>query len=154
MADDQRVYISIFGDTSYRLKLRRTADRADHLQPVLLDIGADWIKINEEMFGTEGRRSGHPWRGLAFSTVKKRGSAHPILFDTGELFDEMVDPIHIRVTDSTLHMALSEYADRIGEYHQHGTVNMPARPIVNFTDMDRHHFTRKIRDFVMPGVQP
>lgn len=63
-------------------KLDTLADRGSNLRPALDAAGDELLDINRARFASEG---GGSWAPLRLSTVRKRGSAHPILDDSGDL---------------------------------------------------------------------
>lgn len=146
---EPKVSIEMFGDRMFSRELINIAQRSLDFSPVLKRIGLKWTEWIEQQFGTEGVRfNGVRWQGLSFRTIKARGGAHPILFDTGDLFDDMTSPSSVSVTDHTLHLNLSDYAQEIGGYHQAGTSRMPERTILNFTEMDRQEMNEDLSEFL------
>lgn len=91
--------------------------------PTAARLGREWLK---EQFATEGAFGGDPWAPLAASTVAQRGSAHPILDDTGALKGAASRPVR-HATPLTLEL---EVVDPKIHFHQHGTRKMPRRPVV------------------------
>jgi hypothetical protein len=61
-------------------------DRGSHLQPALDAAGDELLNINRRRFASEGDGS---WAPLRPSTVRQRGSAHPILQDGGDLAESL-----------------------------------------------------------------
>lgn len=88
-----------------------------------------------ENFASEGRPS---WKPLSDSTVKKRGTAHPILDETGKLRRVATSESIWRITRDEASIARSSVDGRVSYavYHQDGTKNMPARPIFGFQSED------------------
>jgi phage gpG-like protein len=149
---DVQIKIEMFGDKLFQAKLRRVAERVDDPAPVLLRIGHKWLGWIEQQFGTEGVRFlGSRWAGLAFRTIKARGAAHPILFDSGDLFDDMTEASNLRIIGHTLFLGLSDYADEIGGYHQSGTSTMPQRKILDFGPEDRRMMYDDLSDWFFKG---
>lgn len=148
MADN--LQIQLFGEDLMARKLRSAARRALDFSPVLHVVGAKWIKWIEEQFASEGVRfNGVRWEKLAFRTIKGRGgSAHPILFDTGDLFDDMTSVNNLSVSDHGLTLKMGHYAEEIGGHHQKGTHRMPRRKIVDFTPEDRREVLDDLGDFL------
>lgn len=153
----EEAVIQLFGDKFFKRKIQAMRYRSRNMSPVLSDIAEDWIVITEEQFATEGARSGHPWAQLARDTYLHRGSKHPILVWTGDLLIEVTGPDNVDVTDDSVTMTLPENIRDIGEAHQYGFTNartgrpVPARKIVDFTDLDRERFAKKITKFLVDG---
>lgn len=149
------ISFTMFGDEFFRRRILAARHRARDVSPVLDRIAEDWLEIVEEQFETEGARGGSKWEGLAFSTIKKRGSAHPILIDSGDMFQELITPENVRVTDDSVTMELGDQTVK-AESHQYGFTNpqgaeVPARPIVQFRDDDRARWREWITDYLVNG---
>jgi phage gpG-like protein len=147
---DVKVTINMFGNELFARKLRSASRRALDFSPILNKIAIKWTARIEEQFATEGvRLNGIRWASLSFKTVKGRGgSAHPILFDSGDLFDGMTSASNMRVSDHGITLNPGPYAEEIGGYHQTGTTSMPQRKIVNFTPEDRRDDLDEIGDWL------
>ncbi len=134
--------------------------RARNMEPVLRDIGDDWLDMIEQNFEHEGSVSGRAWDELAYSTVKKRGSAHPILVHSAEMLIEMTDPDLLQTTDDMVTLRLSPSVATRAEAHQYGFMNaltgepVPARPIVRFGPEDRARWRRWITEYLVDGDRP
>lgn len=161
MADE--VKIEMFGDVFFRRRLRKLAFRAMDMRPVMHDIGDDMLQIIEEQFATEGARSGHKWAELRFDTISRRGSAHPILIDSGDMFLEVTDPANKRVTHDSvtinfpmaqktkLESAQYGFHTRDGGGRESSVEFIEPRRVIDFTDLDHVNFRRKITDFLVSG---
>jgi hypothetical protein len=153
----ERVSIELFGDEHFRRRIIATRYRARNMSPVLGDIGRDFQDIIKHQFDTEGARSRRPWKQLTDFTVMRRGSAHPILRDSGAMYAELIDPMNLFVDDNSVAIILSPHEEAKAESHQHGYHNamtgrdVPARPIVDFTWVDRGRFQRKITRYLVDG---
>ena len=149
------VSITLFGHKFFQRRIRAMRYRARDMSPVLERIGDEWLDIIEEQFSTEGARGGTPWRALSRETKFRRGSAHPILIDTGDLLLETTDPSNIRVTDDEVTLDLGR--EVVARSHQYGFQNqkanrsVPARPIVAFTEFDVKRWRAEINDFLVNG---
>jgi phage gpG-like protein len=149
------VSISLFGDKVFKRKILAVRYRAKNMSPVLGRIADQWLDIIEEQFTTEGARGGNPWTKLSRETKLRRGSAHPILVETGDLLIEMTDPGSVKVTDDEIRMELPR--DVVARSHQHGFFNtragrsVPARPMVAFTEADRLKWRGSITDYLVNG---
>lgn len=154
MAD--AVSIKVFGDEHFRHKIQKMSLRAAHAEPVMDAIGHDLITIIEEQFDTQGGRGGHPWKKLEIETIARRGSAYPILIDTGELFDELITPGHIHTSDSSVELKLPEAVLQKAESAQYGFTSRAGkkirpRKIIDLTTFDRKHFRNKISRWLTHG---
>ncbi len=126
-------------------------DRGEHLQPVLDDIGDRFLDIELAQFRSEGARGSGGWAQLAPSTVRARGSAHPILDDTGALRRSLTlsgaTGSVRRLTSTSLLIGTEvDYA----RYHATGTRHMPARPPVALLPTDVDRFGQMMSEHLLP----
>lgn len=150
--------ITVFGDEQFALKIAAMGERADDMSPVLESIADDWIDIIEETFASEGRRIlGRQWHRLATSTIAKRGSSHPILVETAELLVNMTDQGNIRIENDEIMMELPDSVETKAASHQYGFHNasankdVPARPMIGFTPLDRKVWNTRMTDYLVNG---
>ncbi len=68
-------------DAAVQAALARLASRLGNLTPIMQDIGRALGNLTEDAFQAEGPG----WPQLSPVTVARRGSAHPILQDSGGL---------------------------------------------------------------------
>jgi hypothetical protein len=152
----EQVKITVFGDDHFVNKMRRMAFRALDAEPVMRSIGQDFLDIVEEQFATEGARGGRPWAQLKFDTITRRGSAHPILVDSGDMLIEMTGPDNLDVSSDSVELKLPANILQKAESAQygftaHGKTVRPRR-MIDFTIFDRHHFRNKISRWLTDGV--
>lgn len=151
------VKITILGDDLFRRKIQAMRWRARDMSPILQEVGEDMIDVIEEQFATEGARSGRRWRQLMESTVRRRGSAHPILVETGSLLIEASGPDNINVSDDEVSISLPESVQTRAAAHQYGFTearggqHVAARPWADFTEFDRRRWNRKITRYLVEG---
>lgn len=153
------VRIDMFGDTLFRRRIQAMRHRSRNMSPVLEDVGEKWIDIIEEQFDMQGARTGKKWAKLEFDTIKRRGSAKPVLIDKGDMFDFLLTPDNLSVTDDSVTYDFGENAEiaQRAEAHQFGFINamtgkpVPARPIVGFLESDEEMFRDMIQDFLVRG---
>lgn len=154
----ESVSIKLFGDDFFRRKILAMRFRAADMSPVLRNVGELWTDIIEDTFASEGVRIlGHRWRKLQPSTISRRGSAHPILVDSAEMLIEMTGPESVRVSDDSVTLELPENVETKAVSHQFGYHNaltgtdVPARPMIGFTPLDRRVFRTMITDYLTEG---
>jgi phage virion morphogenesis protein len=70
-------------------ELRRIAMRTGTVTQVLDEIGAALEASTQQRFLDERDPAGEKWRRLSDATVRRRGSAHPILRQSADLFDSI-----------------------------------------------------------------
>ena len=93
-----------------------------------------WPAVQQQ-FASEGGETGG-WQELAESTIKKRGSAHPILDETGmllESFDETGEGHVEEFTPESGFWGTSlarGYAHQVGAYNRWSRKNLPVREVL------------------------
>ena len=100
-------------------------DMQDFMRGVVQDLKPILQQGLLDNFVSEGHNSGRPWAQLKASTVRRRGSAHPILVRSGRL-RLGVSSARCEYKNNQIEMTVAdpEYA----VYHQTGTRRMIARP--------------------------
>lgn len=85
-----------------------------------------------ENFQMEGNPK---WAALAEATVRERGSAHPILQRTGNLFSNATSPAYWVIQPDMMFPSAASFAAAVpyGAFHQSGTFMMPQRPFMSFS---------------------
>lgn len=159
-----RLTLEVYGDRQLDRKLLRFADRVGDLEPVFEALADDFLSIETRQFTSEGRFASGGWAPLADSTVARRGSAHPILDDHGDLRASLTDAAAkgaIRqVTSDSLFVGTDiDYA----RFHQTGTGantggqfgpaqagqrSMPRRRPVEFREADRRRWVQAIQRYL------
>lgn len=147
-----RLTLEVYGDRQLDRKLLRYADRVGDLEPVFDELADDFLSIETRQFSSEGRFASGGWAQLAESTVARRGSAHPILDDHGDLRASLTDAAAkgaIRqITSDSLFVGTDvDYA----QYHQQGTRRMPRRRPVEFREADRRRWVKAIQRYLTTG---
>lgn len=146
-----RVIVDVFGDKQLDRHLLKYQTLLENMAPAFEVLADDFLAINKRQFDSEGGNSGH-WAPLAPSTVKRRGSAHPILDDHSDLRASLtradgkgavrtVEPHELFVGTDI------DYA----QYHQAGTSRMPRRRPVEFTGADRNRWVKALQRFIETG---
>jgi phage gpG-like protein len=147
-----RLSLEVYGDRQLDRKLLRFSDRVGDLEPVFTDLADDFLSIETRQFTSEGAFASGGWAPLADSTVRRRGSAHPILDDHGDLRASLTDAAAkgaIRdITSDSLFVGTDvDYA----QYHQQGTSRMPRRRPVEFREADRRRWVKAIQRYLTTG---
>lgn len=127
----------------------------DSIAARLADMGPAYALVYDEFLDIERKRfssEGPGWQQLKTSTVAKRGSAHPILHDTGELEDSLTDAGHTNaVFEPEIDSVFMGTSDPVAIFHQEGTDKMVARPVVDMTEADAASFAGIIGDYLFSG---
>jgi phage gpG-like protein len=104
-------------------------------------IYTPFIKLFREeivrAFETEGKSTGNQWKALAKATIDSRGSAHPILQDSGDLLERLRTGQGEYVVKERKKLVFGT-RDKVATYHQTGAARtkhgeLPARPIFRIT---------------------
>lgn len=143
----QSFRLDIFGEPQVARMVLSPAENAR-------DFSRSWDLILDELeagaarqFATEGREYGTPWPALARSTEERKRPGRPMLVDTGALLASLTGgPGNVR------HVS-SDYAEwgtdvPYAVFHQGGTRNMPARPLVALDEGRR----RRVVEVLMEGL--
>lgn len=138
----------------YESFLRILSPRTSELLPVQQAIRAGF----EENFELERSGSGPLWARLAASTARERqrlgyGAYHPILVRTGDYRASFVnpgDPDHVSETvrDSTRLRIYEGSQDYRVAWHELGTVNMPARPVLSLSQNAEAGIEQALRQMI------
>jgi phage gpG-like protein len=146
--------IKVTEDTSRRVILQMI-DRVQNMTPVYKAWAKDFARFERELFDSQGASGGVPWAPLAASTLLKKIKA-------GQ------NPAILRVTDALMN-SLTRFPapggfrrtgkdqfqigtlDKKAVYHQQGTRNMPARPVVVFTTQDKVHWAEMLEQYITTG---
>lgn len=147
-----RYSVQVIGTDLVALNIMAIARRADEARPVLELIRDDMIESTKEQFSTEGGHGGTPWPGLSDERTQQRGSSHPILRDTDELFREATKPGSYDVKHDLVEFDMMgpDYAMAHQEGYEDG--NIPARPFIVMTDRDKDDYRRAIEKWIMSGL--
>lgn len=146
-----RIHFEMLGEEQFSRNILRVGDRGGNMSPVFHQLAGKWVRWIREQFDSEGRRASGGWADLAPSTVARRGSAHPILQDTGALVQELTDEGNIDVTDDYMHLQIADDVDAYGRLHQSGTSRMPQRRPLEFTDLDKREMVRDMQSWIFTG---
>jgi phage gpG-like protein len=147
-----RLTLDVFGDRQLDRKLLRFEDRVGDLEPAFEALADDFLSIESKQFSSEGGFASGSWAPLAESTVRRRGSAGPILDDSGDLrrslTQEGAKGSVRQITSDSLFVGTDvDYA----QYHQTGTSRMPRRRPVEFRDADRRRWVKAIQRYLTTG---
>lgn len=153
MADSYRIQLrASFSDHEARNDIRAIKRRAKDFRPVFKEIRSDLEELWSNNFLENGLPSGG-WKPLDAEYGSWK-SAHfpgrPPMIRSGELFRSLSDlrgtPNEIRLKSATFGTDI-KYAD----FHQTGTRNMPARPVVFFTERYERRWSKMAIDYLADG---
>lgn len=160
-----RVEFEIFGDKQIDREFLRFNQRASDIRPVGEALHADFLKIEELQFSTEGRYGSGGWHILALSTIRKKtfaGLDRRILHATLALRRSLTEE-HGEGTIREIQTDGFRFGTRIpyAQYHQRGTSvvirgdnmipAMPRRRPVEFPAARRTSWVKVIQRFIVTG---
>lgn len=138
------------GETLIDRKLTRFAANVA-VPTAALGIAAEFLRSNaEQQFDTEGGHGSGGWKPLAESTIlqKERLGLQPeILRATDDLMNSLIDRSDSQHTERRLSADSLAFGTRVpyAIYHATGTVNMPERPPIQLTDIERVALVKAIQ---------
>ena len=103
-------------------RINEIKKRLGNLRKPIDDFGKDAIRLVEENIEQGGQFFG-TFKPLAASTIKRRGTARPILNDTGE----MLKGFYGKTGNKTWELKNTQ---KYANYHQTGTRKMPQRLLI------------------------
>lgn len=147
------IKFTVLGTAGFRREILAVADRGQDMSPVFKQLAYKWLNWNLQQFDSEGKLSGRPWAKLKPSTVKKRGSSHPILRVTGGLEDAMTSRSNVHIRDRSMHFFIGEPRERklAGVHYAGDEPRMPARRPIDFSKAHHREMTEDIKGWLMGG---
>jgi phage gpG-like protein len=135
---DVQIKMSIFGEDEVILHFEKVADAAVNLHRPLSLIAKDMMRIEGQVFRSQGRRGGGSWKNLKPDTIKRKKSAIKLI-ETGSLMRSLSVPgAKYQILDVGTQRIEFGTTRSGAETHQFGSrrQNIPARPYLRFTDYD------------------
>ena len=117
----------------------------DFHEPLVQSLREVIITSVRTNFNVEGRPA---WQELAESTVRKRGTSHPILTNTGALKSESTNEQNWTVTTDDVSLTGLDSAVPYAAYNQAGTSKMPAREFVSLQERDMTEIERVFSEWI------
>lgn len=146
---------SVWGDDIVERELLRFEARNVDIAPVAEAVMEDIRDAEEKQFATEGQYGSGGWAPLADSTIEAKAAAgYPteILHRTLRLLRSLTDtssPDNIAIPEPDGFTFGSEV--EYGAFHQTGTVNMPQRRPIQFTEIDKVIWMKRIQRYILTG---
>lgn len=147
------VKFTILGVAGFRREILQVNERGQDMSPAFKKLAYKWLNWNVAQFDSEGKTSTRPWAQLKTSTVRRRGSAHPILRVTGGLEDAMTSRSNIHIRDRSMHFFVKEPREnKLAGIHYGGNEpTMPARRPIDFSRNQHREMTEDIRAWLTAG---
>lgn len=153
MADSYRIQLKAsFTGRELIDEIRAIKRRAKDFRPVFKEIRKDLEELWSNNFLENGLPSGG-WKPLdaeygSWKAVHFPG--RPPMIRSGELFRSLSD---LRGTPNEIGLMRATFGTDIkyADFHQTGTKNMPARPVVFMTDRYERRWSTMARDYLSDG---
>lgn len=151
-----RLQIDSFGDQQLDREMLRFKGRSDNMRPVLSALADDFLAIQDQQFGSQGRFASGGWRRLSASRVEQKRQQgldprilHATLALRKSLTKKGARGAVRKVTADEMRVGTSiDYAI----HHQYGTQRMPRRRPVEFREQDRRRWVKALQRFLIDGT--
>ena len=146
------------GEVRVAESLEKAGYRATHLYPVLRLIAKDMMRVEGELFVSQGRRGGGSWKRLRPSTVRQKGNT-TILYDTGDLFRSLTRfRAQFQVLNFDTQNGVELGTDRPWAYvHQYGDdrtpQHVPKREFLRVRDRDVEKWSAWLMEYLMAAFE-
>lgn len=121
-------------------------------EPVFRKAMVDFEEYHDFWFQEEVAYTGAPWAELSPITIEAKGHGR-ILYDTGRLMRSLTSdsPDAIREIAGDVYSPSFRFGTFVeyAVYHQVGTDNMPARPIVGITEQGMERLSEDVFDHIV-----
>lgn len=144
----------VAGFAEARRRLQAMKARAANMIPAWEELLRWWARENRKHFTTRGGRWLTPWKPLSPRTIRwKRAHGYPAdpLIRTGKMADQLTNrPLGFeRLTPYSVDAGTRL---RRAYFHQSGTRHMPARKLVNATQIEREQAaTSAVKSWIVDG---
>lgn len=147
--------VSVGGIDDVRRRLQGMRERSQNLIPAWQAFVTWWARENRAHWRDEGTRWGRQWAPLApYTLAEKARKGYPLdtLVRTGALRRDMtVRPLGFETFSQQSLSAGTRL--RYARFHQRGTRNMPARPIVDGRQVDRENAAGSaVKNWIVHGI--
>lgn len=123
--------------------------RAVNVEAPLIRIYHDMMRVEDEVFRSQGRRGGGSWAKLADTTIASKGH-DIILYESGALWESLTDENHeFQIFDIGVDSLEFGTSRPHAELHQSGRGGMKARPFLKFTPYDERRWAGWIGEHVV-----
>ncbi len=148
------IHWAVFGDEVLRRDLLRFEGRVVNAAPAFVAIVEDIKEALGQQFDSEGRHASGGWAPLADETLARKaaeGLDQRILHATQDLMMSLTgetEDTMVKIGPELMEFGTDlDYAG----FHQTGTVNMPQRRPIEFTEVDKVEFMRKLQRYMVEG---
>lgn len=126
--------------------------RAYNLEPALHLVLADMREAERELFETAGASSGEPWAELKESTLQRKAAlGYPpnILIATSDLEASLTEEGGDNIGMVSESEVLFGTFDPKAHFHQSGTVKMPQRKVLDFSELRIRGWTKTVQRYIV-----
>lgn len=152
-----RLTWSVWGDDVIDRELLRFSERAvSDMTPAYVAVVHDIKQATVEQFQSEGERASGGWADLKPETWDRKYAAGydpgTILMATNRLFESLTAEEHedqvLIIEGGNLTFGSNVY---YGKFHKTGTINMPARDPLEFTELDKVGWMKQLQRYIVTG---
>ena len=149
------VTIDVFGEVQIRRHLLRFGERALRATPLWNSLYNDLMNIEQVQFLSEGQHGSAGWLPLAEATVrdKQRKGLQPWILRATEVLYESLTRRNALGQIREITPTFMRFGSDIpyGILHQHGTVRMARRKVIDITEPERVGIVKKVQRFIVTG---
>lgn len=154
------ITVTTEGLDAVKLRLSGISARTADMTPAMADIYESFLKVEEKRFANEGP-GWAPLKTLTLDEKARKGYPSTILEATGALRKSLTigsspgavfEPSPFSVTMGSDLMPASGGTRALAEFHQKGTVNMPARPVIDTVPEHTLEWAAIIGEYIIEGA--
>lgn len=145
---------SVWGDDIISRELLRFEERNLNIMPVGLAIIKDIKDSNQKQFETEGEHASGGWAPLADSTIAAKvagGFPLDILQRTRRLMLSLTEGTEDTIEEVDPGGFVFGSEVEYGKFHQTGTKTMPQRRPLEFNEVDKVLWMKRIQRYILTG---
>jgi phage gpG-like protein len=149
-----RLYTTVYGEDLINRHLLRFQYRTLNARPAFLAVGKDMFDAMEKQFDSQGSHASGGWEELELSTLaakSRKGQDPRILHATMDMRDSLTGPGGGNIFMADDESLIFGTQDVKAIFHQSGTVNMPQRRIMEFTELEKRGFVHTLQRFIVEG---
>lgn len=149
-----RLTTTVYGEDIIIRDLLRFSSRGLHAEPAFYAIGEDMMDEVEANFDTEGAHASGGWAPLAAATVKAKAAQNldpRILHATLEMRRSLTEHDANNILIARSNELIFGTKDPKAGFHQRGTVDMPQRRPLEFTELAKRGFVKTLQRYIVEG---
>lgn len=152
-----RVEFEAFGHKQVARNIMRVSYRGQNLRPVFIVMSKYFYAMEKALFESEGASGGERWPDLAASTVRRRGTSHPILRVEDVLLKSLTRPnarFSMRqIKGDSMKLGTTD-PKAVHHYFGAPRANVPKRRPIVFREVDKVQWVKLMQNFIITGNVP